>query len=197
MASEGPNSTGTVVSDSTVGTEAWSNPSNATASDDSDAICVVGQGTGQIGEYLKCTNFGFSIPAGATIDGITVDVELRSSQVNRVVDNAVRIVKGGTIGSTDRSSGTNWPTTETTRSYGSTSDLWGESWTVADINASTFGFAISPSSTGAGSRNAEIDHVQITIEYTAGGGVTPIPTVKRGTQPYAVIAAHGMGGYKQ
>ena len=33
--------------------------------------------TGEVTHYLKATNFGFSIPAGATIDGIIVDVENR------------------------------------------------------------------------------------------------------------------------
>ena len=169
MATAGPNSTGTVVSDSTVGTEVWSNPSNATASDDSRATCTIGTGSGTIGEYLKCTNFGFSIPAGSTIDGITVEVEMSATQVNRVRDNAVRIVKGGTIGSTDKASGTGWPTSDTYRTYGGAADLWGETWTVSDINASTFGFAISPTATGAGTRDARVDHVRITIDYTAGG----------------------------
>ena len=122
MATAGPNSTGTVVSDSTVGTEVWSNPSNATASDDSRATCTIGTGSGTVGEYLKCTNFGFSIPAGSTIDGITVEVEMSSTQVNRVSDNAVRIVKGGTIGSTDKASGTGWPTSDTYRTYGGAAD---------------------------------------------------------------------------
>ncbi len=33
--------------------------------------------TGAISHYLKATNFGFTIPAGATIDGILVEIEKR------------------------------------------------------------------------------------------------------------------------
>mgnify|MGYP003557001264 FL=1 len=101
MATEGPTAPGTLVSDSTIGAVAWSNPGNASASDGSWATAVIGAAVTP-SEYLKVTNFGFSIPSGATIDGIAVSVERSATQSNRVADNAVRIVKGGTIGSTDK-----------------------------------------------------------------------------------------------
>ena len=43
-----------------------------------------------------------------------------------VYDYAVRIIKGGTIGSTDRASGTAWSSSSAYTTYGSSSDLWGE-----------------------------------------------------------------------
>jgi hypothetical protein len=58
-------------------------------------------------------------------------------------DNAVRIVKGGSIGATDKSSVDAWPSTEASASYGGSSDLWGETWEASDINGSGFGLAIS------------------------------------------------------
>jgi hypothetical protein len=174
MATAGPNAPGTLVSDSSVGAVAWSNPGNAAASDGSYATAVIGAAVTP-SEYLKVTNFGFAIPAGATIDGITVAVERSSSQANRVNDSAVRIVKGGTIGSTDKGSATNWPTSDASVNYGGVSDLWGETWAYSDINASTFGMAISAASTGSGTRAARIDLITITVTYTeaAGGGQPP------------------------
>ena len=146
MSDTGWKSSGTVVSDDTVGTVAWSNPDNAKVSDDSyssvqiygyspaslEAVKIV-KSNGSIGtenkttedpltdtekslsfgdtddlwsetwahtdindsdfgvviqstdgdhlisvgysHYLKATNFGFTIPSGATIDGIVVEVE--------------------------------------------------------------------------------------------------------------------------
>ena len=162
MATAGPTAPGTIVSDATVGAVAWSNPSNAGASDNSYATAVIGAAVTP-SEYLLCTNFGFSIPSGATIDGITVTVEHSASQTNRVNDSAVRIVKGGTIGSTDKASATFWGTSDASVDYGSTSDLWGETWAYSDINASNFGVVISASSTGTGTRTARIDLVTITI----------------------------------
>jgi hypothetical protein len=60
-------------------------------------------------------------------------------------DYAVKIVKAdGTIGSTNKAdTGTNWPSSDTYKSYGASNDLWGESWTPADINDADFGAVLS------------------------------------------------------
>lgn len=113
--------------------------------------------------YLKATNFGFSIPTGAAISGIVVEIERKESAANVARDNRVRIVKGGTIGTTDKASASEWPTTDTYATYGSDVDLWGETWTVADINSSNFGVAISAMGLGGGT--ASIDHIRITVYY--------------------------------
>lgn len=147
---------------------AWSNPTNAGASDNSYARAVIGVAVTP-SEYLLCTNFGFAIPSGATIDGITVTVEHSSSQANRVNDSAVRIVKGGTIGSTDKGSATNWPTSDASVNYGERL-----AWAYSDINASNFGMAISAASIGSGTRTARIDLVTITVTYTEGAGAQNI-----------------------
>lgn len=55
-------SPGTLADDAAVGTVAWSNPSNAASSNDSYATA---SGAGGTTHYLKATNFGFAIPAGA------------------------------------------------------------------------------------------------------------------------------------
>jgi len=96
---QGPNSPGTVANDNSIGTIPWVNPGNATTSDDADATCTLSY----TGNYLKATNFGFAIPADATINGILVEFEKdQDGPMNALSDNAVRIVKGGVIGSTDR-----------------------------------------------------------------------------------------------
>jgi len=173
MPSQGPNSPSTVADDSSIGSVAWSNPGNATTSDDSRATASIRSQSGP-SHYLKATDFGFSIPSGATIDGIEVEVEKGSNANNQVADNAVRIVKGGTIGSTDKS-GANWATTDAYITHGGASDLWGKTWTPTDINNSNFGFAISASCGAPVFRDGYIDHIRITVHYTegAGGGFEP------------------------
>ena len=162
---QGPNSPGTVVNDNSIGTIPWVNPGNATTSDDADATCSLFYL--DEGNYLKATNFGFAIPAAATINGILVEFE-KDQDGNQfaISDNAVRIVKGGVIGSTNRKLGGDWPTSDTYVSHGSNSDLWGETWTPADINSNGFGVAISPTYTYAGMGTARIDHIRITVYYT-------------------------------
>jgi hypothetical protein len=162
-------SPGTFANDATVGTTVWGSLTNAGASDDAYATCT--NGAAAIGRYLKSTNCGFAIPTGATIDGIEVSVERQAADgfSADTEDYAVRIVKGGTIGTTDKSVIGVWPATDATQTYGGAADLWGLTWTAADINASTFGFAISVEETQGKSdpSTAKIDHITITVTYTA------------------------------
>lgn len=174
-ASSGPNSPVTCISENFTGaTDAWSAPGRATTSDDSQAVVSSLTGTDQ-SRYLKCTNFGFSIPTDATINGIIVEFEIRSgSSASEVQDNRVRIVKSdGTVGSTDKSVAGAWPTTDTYASYGSSSDLWGETWTYTDINDVDFGAALSAKRFDT-IGTALVDHVRITVYYTESGGSPPV-----------------------
>jgi len=164
MSSIGPNNPGTVVSDATWGSVSWSNPDNAKVSDDAYAISSVWNVI--TSEYLKATNFGFSIPAGATIKGIVVEIE--ESETETVTEDRVRIVKSDdSIGTTERSAGAELPTTDTYITYGSSSDLWGETWTSEDINNSNFGVVFAVAFTGYKTRTAKVDHIRITVYYTA------------------------------
>lgn len=155
-------SPGTMADDSSVGTLTWSNPDNAKVSDDNDASIAFN--LTETTHYLKATNFGFAIPAGSTIDGILVEFERAGGGMGGVNDSAIKIVKGGIIKSTNRSTGASWNTPDYNIDFGSSSDLWGETWDADNINASDFGVVIS--ATG-GAANAYIDHIQIKIYYTA------------------------------
>ncbi len=167
----GPLSGGTFADDATLGTVAWTNPANAGASDNVYATATAMSNVNTNSHYLKATNFGFNLPGSAIIKGITVEWEQSLSASFHIKDNASRIVKGGVIGSTDKSKSIDWTTTDTYISYGSTADLWGLTWTAADINSSGFGAALAAvcSSCTAGTRNAQLDHVRITVTYSAGG----------------------------
>lgn len=145
-----------------IGTIAWSNPTNVYASDDAYATASFTAPSG-ISNYLTATDFGFTIPTGATILGIKAEVEKK--QGIGVIDYAVRLMKGGVIGTTDRSAAGSWLIADTTSTYGSGSDLWGTTWTPAQVNASDFGFAIVAQDAGAGGATAYVDHIRITVYY--------------------------------
>ena len=165
MATAGPSSPGTLADSDGTGTVVWSNSSNAGASDDAYAQAALLTSTSR---YLLATNFGFSIPAGATIDGILVEIEKNAGLLDTITDDRVRLVKGGTVQSTDKASGTNWPTSDAYSSYGGAADLWSGTWESTDINASNFGVALS--ATGLGT--ASVDHMRITITYTEAAATT-------------------------
>jgi hypothetical protein len=95
--------------------------------------------------------------------GIVVEIERKASGASVAQDNRVRIVKGGTIGTTDKASGSAWPTIDAYASYGADDDLWGETWTDSDINDSGFGVALS--AIGLGNGQASVDHIRITVYY--------------------------------
>ncbi len=177
MASQGPLSAGTGANQTGVGAIAWSNPGNIVSSNNTRATAQT-NGLSQT-NYLKGTNFGFSIPSGSTIDGIIVEVErMKSGTGTSVKDYNIKIVKSdGSIGTTDKAdTATNWPTTEAYKTYGSSSDLWGESWTYSDINDVDFGVVVVATIDGGGPKFmsvANVDHIRITVYYTAGGSSSP------------------------
>lgn len=169
MASSGPNYASACVNDSSIGTTAWTNPGNATTDNGSAATVSASLFGTTSSQGLKATGFGFSIPTGATIDGIVVEWKRQETGSSGVItDTDSRIVKGGTIGSTNKSSGTAWPTSAAYQSYGGASDLWGQTWTPADINSSGFGAALAASvESGAfGAVTASVDACRITVYYT-------------------------------
>jgi hypothetical protein len=170
VGSEGPNSPGTMADDATVGTVAWSNPDNAKVSDNVYAT-FDGSGTDKDSHYLEATNFGFSIPNGATINGIVVEIERKAQTSPGVVDNEVKIVKAdGTIGTENKGLtsflGNPWPTTDAYQSYGGSVDLWSETWTAENINDADFGAVLSVTTADS---DPSVDHIRITVYYTVNG----------------------------
>ena len=180
MASIGPLSPGTMADDSAVGTVSWTNPNNAKVSDN-NYVTFEGY-LAETSHYLKATNFGFSIPTGVTINGILVEIERKSYFQSFFIDSTVKIVKSdGSIGTTNKADTANlWPTTDTYKSYGADNDLWGETWTEADIENINFGVVLS-----ARYNNYEeystcgVDHIRITVYYTEATTKSPFPTFFR------------------
>lgn len=166
QSTEGPLSGSVSSNISLAGSSAsWSNPSNALSSDNSYASASLSS-NGDFTDYLQITNFGFNISGSNTIVGIEVEIERFGDKVK---DNHVRIIKGGSISTTDQSATANWPNTDPNsyRLYGANNDLWGETWTPSDINASDFGIAISARRVGGGGGAAvpNIDHIRITVYF--------------------------------
>jgi hypothetical protein len=162
LLSEGPRHPGAVASDGSFGTSPWTNPGNAASSNDTYAVTAPG---GVPTQYLLASNFGFAIPSPATIAGIEVTVE-RQSSAGTIVDNRARIVKGGVVGATDLATVDVWPITDTIVTYGSDSELWGETWTPADVNDPGFGFALAVTDNVD---TAGVDDITITVYYSLCG----------------------------
>lgn len=161
MGTYGPLAGGTFATDSALGAIAWTTASNAGISDNAYATSVLL--LGQITNYLKTTNFGFAIPADATIAGITIGVERSTTVLNATHDNSIKLTSAGSVVGNDKASATLWPTSDAVASYGSSADLWGTTWTPNQINGSTFGVEISAIADSGGT--AQIDYISITVDY--------------------------------
>jgi hypothetical protein len=172
-ASIGPNSPSSAdgTSQADGGTVTWTNPTYIFASDNNRATAALAKGV--ISYYLQATGFGFNIPSDAVINGIYVEVERSISEATSYTkDNSIKIIQGGTITGTEHADTvTTWPASnaDAYKAYGSSTDLWGLTWTPAQINASDFGVAVQAKNTrvtSAYTNTAQVDHIRITVYYT-------------------------------
>ena len=154
---------GTGANDNSYGSTAWTNPGNITADDANTATASPGGATTT--NYLKGTMLGnvFSLASNQQVDGIKAEWEV-NGMGSGVVWDRVRIVKGGTIGSTDKSTGAGWPPSATLVAFGGATELWGETWSYSDINNSGFGSAITASTSGGAS--LAVDYGQLTVYHS-------------------------------
>jgi hypothetical protein len=190
----GPNSPATSSSVPFSGSDyTFINPLNILNDDDniSEASSVFSLFNRQT-EYLQAKNFGFSIPTGATICGIEVNVVKSAANVllnlASVKDYNVRIIKNNTLTGNNMADGiTQWNTSKTHSSYGGVNELWGTSWSPSDINSSNFGISFSAEIINTASLfpAAKIDHINMTVYY-----LDPIVLPAQSIQFHVVIGAN-------
>jgi hypothetical protein len=141
---------------------AWSNPGNVVSDNGSNASAAVPT------DYLVTSGYGFTLPAHATIVGVTVRVE--ASETGSGSSSYIPQLHSATtptlIGSA-KTAVTVTGTTPVISSNGGTSDLWGATLTPAIVNNAGFGVSIWSTDTV---NTLSIDFVTIAIEYT------PFPT---------------------
>jgi hypothetical protein len=162
---------GTAFSDgASVGTITWSNPTYANKSDNihSNASITAGATT----HYLNASNFGFAIPSGATITGIQAAIEKKSNTKVVIYDVGVYLLKADATTGTNMKNATVWGIADATTLYGGSTNLWGTTWTPAEINAATFGLVLSANNTGARSAIASVDYINLTVFYNNSGVAT-------------------------
>jgi len=86
---------------------------------------------------------------------------LLSLQNLREYDNSVRLMKGGAfVGNNLANTTAPWPIADAYASYGGATNLWGTTWTPAEVNNVGFGVGLSAVVQNG---TAEVDHIRITI----------------------------------
>jgi hypothetical protein len=161
MSSLGPNYAGNAENDSSFGLIAWTNPENAEAGNPLvSALCLVDKSFSYI---LKFSNFGFLIPDSAEINGIEVVLNRGHTEATASTVKA-QMYKANVLAGTEKTSSTFTSTT-----LGTPTDLWGTTWTPAEINATDFGFGLC----GGGASfetNLYVFECGIIVHYTLEGG---------------------------
>lgn len=167
-----PNTSG-ALSFATLGYGNWSNPANVYSSDNSNATAAQG-GT----KITHWHGFGFSIPTGATITGVEVRIEGKQTSTPNGYHTMYAMI-GKTMNSVDTQPSAiggvysrTFPASgvltgsDVVMTRGGTSDLWGNTFTAAEINASTFG--VKAEGSGSASPTTEdyaIDEIAIRVSY--------------------------------
>lgn len=182
MATQGANYPSTRVASQWVGAFNLLTDNGSYASYDAVSIAV------HTAASIIVTNYGFTIPTGATINGILVEIKrykqsLFGGEPCSGKDNVVKLRKANaTDGTTNKASTTNWNTSPGAyTSYGGATDLWGDTWTPADINSTNFGAKLIVQTlsyqNGDGIQYL-VDTIRITVYYTeSGGGASLIKSV--------------------
>ncbi len=182
MPQVGPFFPSTVVNLSNAGssenTDAWVNPTNVGAVGGGDAtITATSYDAPDISQILVCSNFGvFITESPVTIDGITVEIG-RNNVAGAASDNRVQLAKGTTfaslVGTNKANTTLDWPATTTLASYGGVADLWGATWTDAELEASSFAVFLSVQADAANT-DIGVDYVVVYVDYTVPSAPGPV-----------------------
>jgi hypothetical protein len=165
---DGANYCGTGANYNDGGLTAWTNPTNIQGDTTSTAAtCAIGSNGGYSQELL-CTNFNFSLPAGAVINGITVEVEQQSANNNRQYWSAIYLLSSGSHIGDNLSDGAAINTSKTIKSFGGATSMWGlttEQLTKTVVESSTFGVGLKIYRSGA--TTTSFFRCRITVNYTS------------------------------
>lgn len=152
----------------------WTAPNNAATSNNLYATFNDSTGSVLNSKLLYASGFGFTLDSEQVIDGIRLVVERRATGV--ITDETISLAyPDGTsfaIITPGREVGSNWPASDGTQAYGGTSDIWGRSWTVSEINDSDFGAVVSAESTSA-LDTGQVDAITVTVYSHTVANITP------------------------
>lgn len=123
---------------------------------------------GDVSDILRAYNFGFSIPADATIDGIIVSIKA-DGEDSTMKYNVVQLygAAGFLVGSNLSDGSSVDDAYAGYKDFGSSTNLWGTTWSDSDINDQDFGFGLVVQNTSTSLEYwCRAYDVKITVYYT-------------------------------
>lgn len=165
----GPNVAGSGANGS--GRNPWVNPNNVTGVAGYATVTVTpSAGSSGTTNPLLCENFSFAIPLTTQIVGIVVQYHALTTG-SGTVQIVATLLKNGVVTGSQRMAAI-LTAADTQYTLGSTSDLWGTTWSQSDVNSATYGVNITAFTqsilAGGGLNNVSLNDVTITI-YGLGG----------------------------
>lgn len=173
-------------------THNWATPGNIVSQlSNSTANLASSGGTPYVLPYLRASNFGLTVPTGATIVGIETEIVWGSSSVG-LTEDEIRLAWGASaanLSATNHGDLGALPSLNTIETRGGPGDLWGElgsTLTPSVINSSDFGWVIKTgrSDTGTSTRTARVDVMRVKVYYTL---TEPLAGAVRTTQTEALV----------
>jgi|GEM_PF-287690 len=120
-------------------------------------------------------NYGFTLPAGATINGIEIRLDAKVDSTSGAPKLCVQLSWDGGTSWTTAKSTTTLTTAEATYILGSPTDTWGRIW--SDTNFSDANFRVRVIDVASSTtRDFSLDWVGAQVTYTAGVSPTATPT---------------------
>ena len=173
----------------------WSGVTVENLATSDDAYTSVAMAAGDLtSQILRCTNFGFSLPATSTIDGVELRLERKGTQtLTGVTESVVQVVVGGSPEGDDQGTNDTWPTSDASITFGGPSNLWGTTLTQAEVEATGFGwqFRAFNQSWFTQGETASIDIAEMRIFFTA---PDPPASVIGGAAGGGIFASKGKSG---
>jgi len=152
--------------------------SNITASDDADTTATwqTGAGADDVTTQIWTYGYGFSLPRNAIISGIVATVErAESNAAGNADDSTIQLMQAFTAVGDNKQQSNNleYSTTDESVSYGSATDVWGTTWTAANINNPGFGLIVQAN---LDANALTFDHISITVYWYMPLSVLSFPT---------------------
>jgi hypothetical protein len=170
--------------------DAWGSPTEIYS--DNASYASIALNYNQFAGALIGYHFHFAIPAGATINGVTVTINAKASATSSIRMSGSLYTKSLTSGSSyigkytssfvptgnAKSDATYWGTSDGDITLGSSSDVWGSAELTPDyVNSDEFGFSMACINKNANLQTAYVDVVTITITYTEASGPALLKSV--------------------
>ena len=167
MPSSGPNNSGT---------QSGSGWQSATGTSNNSYQTTSTLGIGATSSTITWKNFGFSIPAGATITGIQVTVATPSPSTSGFTPTNGSSL-GLTAGGTAKTQSSFYQNSVLTGTYGGSSDLWGATLSPSTVNSSTFGVNATVTNGQSSATEMYCGPITVTVYYTNPTAPSNPPTV--------------------